>query len=104
MLALSSAIILLCGAAHSLTNHPTEELARMSREITSKYFKTSKCLALVTLVTDHSNDIMDLLHPLDIPVLQVRLPSETMKDSRIPTSGLHGGSGTLTVFHYPFRV
>lgn len=101
MLALSAAVMLLAGAAHSLTNYATEELARMSREITSKHFKKSKCLALVT---DHKNDMMDRLHPLDIPVLQVHLPFETMKDFRIPTSGLHCARVNPIVLHCPFRA
>jgi hypothetical protein len=82
----AAAAMLLSGAAHSLTYYATQELARMSREITSKHFKNSKCLALVT---DHNNDVTDHLHPMEIPVLQVSLPSETIKDSKIPTSGLH---------------
>jgi hypothetical protein len=85
MLALTAAVMLLFGATHSLSNYATEELARMSRKITSKHFERSKCLALVT---DHNNDIMNSLHPLDIPVLRIRLPFDTIKDSRIPTSGL----------------
>jgi hypothetical protein len=87
--AAAAALLFLSGAEPSLTDYATEELARMSRDITSKHFRMSKCVALVT---DHNNGIMDRLHPLEIPVLQVHLPFETIKDSRIPTSGLHGAS------------
>jgi hypothetical protein len=84
-----AAVVFLTGAANSLTNYATEELARMTREITSKHFKKSKCVALVT---DHNNGIIDRLYPLEIPVLQVRLPFETNKESRMATSGLHGAA------------
>jgi hypothetical protein len=70
---------------HGLSDDATEELARMSRQIVSKHFLNSKCLALVS---DDNGDIMDYIHPLDIPVLHVHLPFAVMKKSKIPSSGL----------------
>jgi hypothetical protein len=83
MLTLVAAVFML-PTAHSLSNDITEELARMSREITSKHFSKSKCVAVVT---DHNEDIIQYIYPLDIPVLQVHLPFETMKDSKVLSTG-----------------
>jgi hypothetical protein len=85
MLALTVCMLAIA-ATQSLPNDVTEELARMSREIASRHFLNSTCLALVT---DDKDDIMDYIHPLDIPVLHVHLPFAVMKDSKVPSSGLY---------------
>jgi hypothetical protein len=99
--AAAAVLVFLSGAAPSLTSYATEELARMSRVITAKHFRMSKCVALVT---DHNNGITDLLQPLEIPVLQVHLPFETIKDSKIPTSGLQGAKLKKQPFTAPQRM
>lgn len=73
-------------ATRGLPYDVTKELAGMSREIASRHFSNSKCLALLT---DDNNDIMDYIHPQDIPIFHVHLPFAEMKDSKVPSSGLY---------------
>jgi hypothetical protein len=80
------AATLVFAITYGLPNDVTDELARMSHEVASRYFLKSKCLVLLT---DDNSDIVDHVHPLDIPVLHVHVPFATMKDSKALPSGLH---------------
>jgi hypothetical protein len=80
-----TAFMFAIAVTYGLPDDITEELARMSREIASRHFLKSTCVALVT---DNNNDIVDYIHPLDIPVLHVHLPLAVMKDSKVQPSGL----------------
>jgi hypothetical protein len=83
MLTLVAAVFMLA-EAQRLSDDVTAELARMSREITSKHFYNSKCVAVVT---DFSEDIMQYIQPTDIPVLQVYLPFSAMRDTNVQPTG-----------------
>jgi aspartokinase-like uncharacterized kinase len=83
MLTLVAAVLVLT-EAQRLSDDVTAELATMSREITSKHFSDSKCVAVVT---DCSQDIMQYIQPIDIPVLQVHLPFGIMKDTKVQPTG-----------------
>ena len=78
------AAVLTLAAAQRLSDDVTADLARMSREITSKHFSKSKCVAVVT---DYSQDIMQYIYPIDIPVLQVHLPFGIMRDTKVQPTG-----------------
>jgi hypothetical protein len=55
-----------------------EELARMSHEIAINHFSNTKCIALVT---EDNSDIVDLLSPLEVPVLHTRIPAKVLLKS-----------------------
>ena len=83
MLTLVAAVFDLA-AAQRLSDDVTADLAKMSREITAKHFSKSKCVAVVT---DYSPDMMQYIYPIDIPIVQVHLPSGIMGDTIVPSTG-----------------
>jgi hypothetical protein len=83
MLILFAAVFVL-STAQRLSNDATEELARLSSEITSKHFSKSKCVAVVT---DYNADIMQYMNPINIPFVSVHLPFNTMSNCKVHSTG-----------------
>ena len=83
ILALLAAVFTLA-VAQRLSDDVTEDLATMSREIISKYFAGSKCVAVVT---DFNVDIIQYIYPMDMPILHVHLPVGIMRDPKVQSTG-----------------
>jgi hypothetical protein len=60
-------------------------LGRMSRQIALRYFRSAKCLAVVT---EGDSCIMDHLQPLNMATFHVQLLRDVMTSERL-TSGPH---------------
>jgi hypothetical protein len=79
------AIAIADGLPHDRT------LGRMSRQIALLYFRSAKCLAVVT---EGNSSIMDHIQPLNIATFHVQLPRGGMTSERI-TSGLYAHASKL---------
>ncbi|PSN57730.1 Ionotropic receptor 41a14 [Blattella germanica] len=66
-------------ASENVPEETVEILGYMTRDISVKYFNTSKCLAFLT---EDDNRFLDFVLPLDIPTYMVQIPLSVLQNSQ----------------------
>lgn len=65
-------------ASVGLSSGATATIGRLSREVTLRYFRDSQCLGILT---EDNDDILNYMHPLDIPTFHVQMSVSFMKSA-----------------------